>query len=49
MAACNPAALLALPNKGTLSPGKDADFAVYDEDLNCLATFVGGRQVYAAG
>jgi N-acetylglucosamine-6-phosphate deacetylase len=49
MAAAVPARLLGLgERKGTLAPGQDADFAVYDDDLNCLATFVGGRQVYAS-
>jgi len=49
MAAAVPARLLDLDRrKGTLARGKEADFAVYDANFNCLATFVGGRQVYAA-
>ena len=48
MAAAMPARLLGLERcKGMLSPGMDADFAVYDHDLNCLATYVAGKQVYA--
>ncbi|CAA9275482.1 MAG: N-acetylglucosamine-6-phosphate deacetylase [uncultured Chloroflexi bacterium] len=47
MAAAVPAVLLGLTGKGELKPGADADFAVYDDQLTCLATFIGGRQVYA--
>ena len=32
--------------KGSISFGKDADFAVIDDDYQALATFVNGRQVY---
>jgi len=46
MAGRVPALLLGLASKGTLGPNMDADFAIYDEDLTCLATFVGGRQVF---
>jgi N-acetylglucosamine-6-phosphate deacetylase len=49
MAAAVPAGLLGLAAKGALAPGADADFAVYDAALNCLATFIAGRQVYRAG
>ncbi|MGH2350062.1 MAG: amidohydrolase family protein, partial [Chloroflexota bacterium] len=48
MAAAVPARLLGLDRKGTLAPGVDADFAVYDAGLHCLATFVAGRQVFRA-
>jgi hypothetical protein len=28
-----------------VAPDADADFAVYDGELHCLATFVAGRRV----
>jgi N-acetylglucosamine-6-phosphate deacetylase len=43
-----PASLLGLEGKGRLAAGADADFAVYDADLRCIATYVSGRRVYAA-
>jgi N-acetylglucosamine-6-phosphate deacetylase len=46
MAAAVPAQLLGLPQKGILAAGADADFAIYDEDLTCLGTYVGGREVW---
>ncbi|WP_409342356.1 N-acetylglucosamine-6-phosphate deacetylase [Paenibacillus sp. MBLB4367] len=36
----------ALARKGTLEPGKDADFIVVDDKLELFATFVRGRNVY---
>jgi N-acetylglucosamine-6-phosphate deacetylase len=32
--------------KGSLRIGKDADFAVIDDDFNCLYTYREGRKVY---
>jgi N-acetylglucosamine-6-phosphate deacetylase len=46
MAAAVPARLLARADLGSLAPGARADFAVYDAELGCLATYVAGRQVY---
>jgi N-acetylglucosamine-6-phosphate deacetylase len=46
MAAAVPAGVLALAGKGRLTPDADADFAVYDGELRCLATFVAGRRVH---
>ena len=46
MASGVPAALLGLRTKGTLAPGMDADFGVYDSDVRCVASFIGGRQVW---
>jgi N-acetylglucosamine-6-phosphate deacetylase len=43
MAAAVPASLLGLTQKGSLAPGRDADFAVYDDALRCVATFVSGQ------
>lgn len=34
--------------KGSLEAGKDADVTVLDRNGHCLATWVGGRQLYAA-
>jgi N-acetylglucosamine-6-phosphate deacetylase len=48
MAAAVPADLLALPMKGRLVNGADADFGVYDARLGCVATFIGGRRVWEA-
>lgn len=43
----NPAKLLGLyPQKGSLRAGADADVAVFDENLECATTFVGGRRLY---
>jgi N-acetylglucosamine-6-phosphate deacetylase len=47
MGATVPARLLGSHAKGSLAPGADADFAVYDRDFHCLATFIGGKQVHA--
>jgi N-acetylglucosamine-6-phosphate deacetylase len=46
MAAAVPAGILSLAAKGRLTPGADADFAVYDAGLRCLVTFVAGRRVH---
>jgi N-acetylglucosamine-6-phosphate deacetylase len=48
MAAAVPARLLDLEGKGALRPGADADFALYDADFTCQATFVAGRQVFGS-
>ncbi|MGI8424424.1 MAG: N-acetylglucosamine-6-phosphate deacetylase [Chloroflexota bacterium] len=48
MAATVPAALLGLALKGALFPGMDADFAAYNSELRCVATFIGGRRLPAA-
>jgi N-acetylglucosamine-6-phosphate deacetylase len=50
MAATVPAELLGLgPVKGALVAGAEADFAVYDDGLRCLATYLGGRRIAGAG
>ena len=42
-ATLNPAKAIHIDDKkGSLDPGKDADFIFLDEDLNVVATFVGG-------
>ncbi|MCL1848270.1 MAG: amidohydrolase [Clostridiales bacterium] len=51
----NPAKILDLDHRiGSLAPGKDADFALYDGDpfhykSHCLATYVDGHRVWEAG
>lgn len=50
MAALNPARSVGLDaRKGSLRVGKDADVAVLDADFRTVATFVGGRAVFAQG
>ena len=46
MAAAVPAGLLELPGKGGLRAGADADLAVYDAELDCVATIVAGDLVW---
>lgn len=47
-ATLNPARLLEMAErKGSLSPGKDADLVVFDEDLNVHYTILSGEVVYA--
>ena len=47
MASINPLTLLSLDkHAGTIEPGKAADIAVFDDDLCCHATFVGGTLMY---
>ena len=49
MASVNPAVDLGvIARKGTLAPGKDADIAVLDADLNVRLTVCRGRIVFAA-
>ncbi|MBE3589481.1 MAG: N-acetylglucosamine-6-phosphate deacetylase [Firmicutes bacterium] len=49
MASRNPARLIGWgERKGTLEPGKDADFVVVDDDLRPLLTVVGGVVAYDA-
>lgn len=40
-----PAQYMGLTDRGTLEPGKRADIAVLDEDLNILEVYVAGRKV----
>lgn len=49
MATRNPAGVLGLARKGSLSPGADADLVLWNEDLTPARTFVGGRCVYDGG
>lgn len=47
MATYNPANLLGLlPHAGHISPGTAADIALFDDDMNCLATVIAGHVVY---
>jgi N-acetylglucosamine-6-phosphate deacetylase len=47
LATINPARVLGLDGrKGTLAIGKDADVAIFDDDLNVHTTIVGGKVVW---
>lgn len=44
LASANPARVLGVEGrKGAIAPGRDADLAVLDDGLRCVATMVGGR------
>lgn len=40
-----PAKFAGLENKGSLSAGKDADIAVFDDDINICAVYVRGKEI----
>jgi N-acetylglucosamine-6-phosphate deacetylase len=47
MASLNPARTVNIADrKGSLVVGKDGDIAIFDGDMNTLATIVGGEVVY---
>ena len=47
MASLNPCMVYGFADrKGSLRIGKDADFAIIDEDFNCLYTYREGRKIY---
>ena len=49
MATLNPARSLRLDHrKGSITPGKDADLVLWDEDFNVLMTIVAGETVYTS-
>jgi len=49
MATYNPAQLLSLlPDAGRVAPGAAADLALFDPDMNCLATIIAGHVVHRA-
>ncbi|MGE5583641.1 MAG: N-acetylglucosamine-6-phosphate deacetylase [Bacillota bacterium] len=49
MASAAPAAMLGIDCfKGSLSPGKDADFIVLDSGLKVVATYIQGRRMFPA-
>lgn len=46
MMSLNPARVMGIDDrKGSLTPGKDADLVLFDEDIRVQAVFYGGRQV----
>jgi N-acetylglucosamine-6-phosphate deacetylase len=47
MMSATPAAIMGIGNKkGSLSPGKDADILIFDEEINIDATIINGKTVY---
>lgn len=46
MMTATPARIMNLPTKGSISAGKDADFAVFDEDIDIKSVFVAGHAVF---
>ena len=47
-ATLNPARVIHMDHKkGSLDAGKDADFVFLDDDLNVLATFIGGELAWS--
>lgn len=47
MASLNPATSIGVSDrKGSLEIGKDADIAIFDEEMNCYLSIVEGREVY---
>jgi N-acetylglucosamine-6-phosphate deacetylase len=50
MASLNPARVICADDrKGSLTPGKDADLVVIDEEVNVAMTLVKGQEAYRAG
>lgn len=45
MMTATPARFAGLENKGTLEAGKDADIAVFDDDINVCAVYVRGKEI----
>ncbi len=45
----NPALFYKLEDKGKISPGKDADFLLFDKDYNITDFFIRGRRMIAEG
>lgn len=45
MMTATPARFASLENKGTLEKGKDADIAVFDDDINVCAVYVRGKVI----
>jgi N-acetylglucosamine-6-phosphate deacetylase len=48
MATVYPAEAIGAADRGTLEPGKRADFVLLDEDLDLASTWIGGARVYEA-
>lgn len=47
MATLNPATSIGVSDfKGSLEIEKDADIAIFDEEMNCYLSIVEGREVY---
>ncbi len=46
MMTSTPAAIQGLTGKGLIKPGYDADFVLFDDDINVLRTVIGGKTFY---
>lgn len=46
MGTVNPAKLLGLTNKGRIAVGADADLVLWDDDLNAVKTWIGGKLLF---
>ena len=44
-----PAGIAGLKKKGSLLPGYDADFVLFDEDIKVKKVFIAGKKVFGAG
>lgn len=41
-----PAAIIGAASKGSIAAGKDADFVIFDDNVNVYKTIIGGKTVY---
>lgn len=46
MITCNPCKMANIYNKGLLKPGYDADYTVFDDDINVFCVYSNGKKVF---